>query len=66
MNNALIKLCEFLRKILPIIEAFSPEFKDGLLNRVLELCLFKVKEFEKVAEDIDSGVVDENIDTIIV
>ena len=65
MNNALVKLCEFLRKILSIIEAFSPEFKDGLFEKILNLCISKVKQFEKVAEDIDAGVVDENIDTII-
>ena len=43
LTNALTKLCEFLRKILSIIEAFSPDFGSHIFRRVLDLCDAKVR-----------------------
>lgn len=64
-SESLIRLCQFLRKIIPVFEAFRPEFKELVVQHILDLCLAKVEEYRLLAEDIHDGVIDENVDNVI-
>lgn len=57
-SDSLVKLCQFLRKILPVVEAFRTEFKPLLIQNILDLCNAKVEDYKLVSDEVDAGVVD--------
>lgn len=68
-SQALARLLAFLRKVIGIIEAFSPDFKDFAIQTVLDTCIIKLKEFQQATvlsdpKDIDF-VKDEANDLLI-
>lgn len=64
-SDSLVKLCQFLRKVLPVIEAFRTEFRPLVVQNILDLCNAKVEDYKVAADDVGAGVVDENVDTVV-
>lgn len=64
-SEALVRLCQFLRKIIPTLEAFRPEFKPLLMQNTLDLCSVKMEEYTFAAEDLHQGVIDDNIEAVL-
>ncbi|KAL4503256.1 hypothetical protein ABPG72_000862 [Tetrahymena utriculariae] len=70
-SNALISLLVFLRKIVNIIEGgFSSDFKEFVIQNIMDTCLIKLTEFEQdqsQSNNIGSNlIIDESNDIVII
>lgn len=42
----MIKLLEFLRKVVTVLEMFSENFEKTIMNTIFKIAITKVKQFE--------------------
>ena len=47
----MIRLQEFLRKIVSVLEMFSEEFESNIMNAIFKIAVEKVQQFEELKKE---------------